>query len=70
MDIKKALGANVRTYRNKLNLTQEQLAETSGVAYKYIQKIEGKSTPNVGITLLEKLAKALKISPSQLINSR
>ena len=69
MNVKDNLRNNVKKYRLKLNLTQEELSELSGVAYKYIQKIEGQATPNVGIALLEKIAKALKITPSKLIDS-
>jgi len=70
MIVKCSLANNVKKFRNRRNLTQEKLAEITGIAYKYIQKIEGKSTPNVGIELLEKLAKALKTTPSKLIETK
>ncbi len=68
MNTPEILRNNVKKLREKLNLTQEQLSEQSGIAYKYIQKIEGRNTPNVGLSLLEKLAKALKTTPSKLID--
>ncbi|MBF0483373.1 MAG: helix-turn-helix transcriptional regulator [Candidatus Omnitrophica bacterium] len=69
MKTKETFSNNVKKYRQKNNLTQEELSEISGVAYKYIQKIEGKTTPNVGIDLVEKLAKALKTTSSKLLES-
>lgn len=68
MEIKQTLSKNIKSYRLKCNLTQEELSERTGIAYKYIQKIEGKSTPNVGIELVETLAKALKTTPSKLLS--
>ena len=70
MNAKNNLRINIKKYRTKLNITQEQLSELSGVAYKYIQKIEGKTTPNVGIGLLEKIAKVLNTTPSKLLDSK
>jgi len=48
-------------------LTQEQLAEKIGIEYKYYQRIEGKNPPNIRIETIEKLAKALKTTPSNLL---
>ncbi len=70
MVIKNSLSNNIKKFRKKQNLTQEELSELTGIAYKYIQKIEGKNTPNVGIELLEKLSKALKTTPAKLIESK
>jgi len=70
MNIKGSLSKNIKKFRKRRNLTQEELSELTGIAYKYIQKIEGKSTPNVGIELLEKLAKVLKTTPSKLVDSK
>ena len=67
MNVKSNLRNNIKLLRKKHNLTQDELAELAGIAYKYIQKIEGKTTPNVGIALLEKLAKALKTTPANLL---
>ena len=48
-------------------MTQEGLAEKAGIDYKYLQKIEGKNPPNLKLETIEKLAKALRIKPSKLI---
>lgn len=38
---------NLKFYRNKLNLTQEQLSELSGISSDYLPEIErGKKTPS------------------------
>lgn len=38
---------NLKFYRNKFNLTQEQLSELSGISSDYLSEIErGKKTPS------------------------
>jgi len=60
------LGSNLRAAREKLGLTQEQVAERSGVHATEISRMEaGKRDPQVS-TLL-KLAKAVEVSPGQLL---
>jgi len=54
--ITKQLGTKIRFLRSKQKLTQEELAHRSGISLKYIQKIEGKTPPNVGLETTEKLA--------------
>lgn len=59
-------GAVVRRLREEQGLTQEQLAERSGVSATYIGFIErGDNVPT--LTILLQLAGALGISPSQLL---
>ena len=62
------LGKKVRQFRLKKGYTQAQLAEATGIDYKYIQKIEGKTPPAIRIDTIEKLAKALKVSCSKLLS--
>jgi transcriptional regulator with XRE-family HTH domain len=52
-------------FREKLNLTQEELAAKSGVSVRTIQRIESGITPK-GYTL-KALSKALEISKSDLL---
>ena len=66
-DINIRLGKKLRTLRKKNGLTQEGLAQVSGLDYKYIQRLEGKKPSSPTLNSLEKLAKALKITPSRLI---
>jgi transcriptional regulator with XRE-family HTH domain len=60
------LGTNLRAARKKLALTQEQVAERSGVHATEVSRIEaGKRDPKVS-TLL-RLAKAVEVPPGQLL---
>ncbi len=67
-DIRFALGQKIKKLRKKLKLTQEQLASAADIDYKYLQRIEGKTPPDLGIKLIEKIAKALKTTPSKLLS--
>jgi transcriptional regulator with XRE-family HTH domain len=61
------LGKNLRAARNKLGLTQEQVAERSGVQAGEISRIErGKRDPKV--STLEKLAAAVELPPGRLLD--
>lgn len=66
--IRKELGKKIRERRLKLGYTQERLSEVTGIDYKYIQRIEGKTPPNIKIETIERLAKALKTTPSELLD--
>jgi transcriptional regulator with XRE-family HTH domain len=64
-----ALGTNLREARERLALTQEQVAERSGVHAGEISRIEaGKRNPQV--STVERLAKAVEMKPGQLLESR
>jgi len=62
------LGKRIRKLREQRRLTQDKLAELTGIDYKYIQKIEGKTPPAIRIDTIEKLAKAFKIGCSKLLD--
>ena len=62
------LRENVRHFRTKNKLTQEQLSGISGIGYKYLQLIESKNPPNLSLKVIERLAKALKVPPSKLLS--
>jgi transcriptional regulator with XRE-family HTH domain len=59
---------NVKKFRKKRKLTQERLSEVANIDYKYLQRIEGKNPPNLKLATIERLAKALKVKPSKLLN--
>ena len=61
------LGKKIKGYRRKCGITQEQLAELIETSYKYIQRIEGKNPPDVRLTTIVRLAKALKVKPAELL---
>lgn len=58
----------VRLRRHDLGLTQEQLAELSEFSVTYIGGIE-RGVRNPSLTSIVKLAKALKLNPSDLIDN-
>lgn len=61
------LGRKIKEFRRERKLTQEELAELIKTSYKYIQRIEGKTPPDIRLSTIEKLAKALKTTPSELL---
>ncbi len=61
------LGKNIKRYRVEQNLTQEKLAEKTGVHQTYIGKLEiGKI--NASTKLLYKISRALKIKLSDVFD--
>jgi len=66
--IQKKLAKRLRELRKKEGLTQEKLAELSGIDYKHIQLLESINPPAAKLDTLEKLAKAFKINPSNLLD--
>lgn len=64
--IPKSLGEKVKFYREQRKLYQVELADIVGVSTGYIGSIEqGIRSPS--LKLLKKLAKALKVSPKDLL---
>lgn len=61
-------GARVRQLRIKKGLTQQKLAELADLEYKYIQRIEGKNPPSIGLLKLTKLARALRATLGTLLS--
>ncbi|HEY6730844.1 MAG TPA: helix-turn-helix transcriptional regulator [Solirubrobacterales bacterium] len=60
------LGANLRDARTKLGMSQEQVAERSGVHATEVSRIEaGKRDPRV--STVERLARAVEVRPGQLL---
>jgi transcriptional regulator with XRE-family HTH domain len=67
MDIKEKFGKRLKELRLKKGLSQETLANNSGLDRTYIPSIE-KGERNVSITVIEKLAKALDVDIKDLID--
>lgn len=60
------LGANLRAARRKLEMSQEEVAERSGVHATEVSRIEaGKRDPRV--STVERLARAVQLRPGQLL---
>ena len=61
MDIKEIFGQKVKLMRKAKELSQEDLAEKSGLNRPYISAIE-KGKRNISLEVIEKLAEALEIN--------
>lgn len=60
----------MKRLRRKNNLSQEDLAERLKLSVRYIQHLEGKNCPSVGLDVIAKIAKALKASPKDLLEDK
>ena len=58
---------NVKEYRNKLGLSQEDFAKKSGVKYTTLTKIESNVIKKPSVFIMAKLAKILGVSIEDLI---
>lgn len=63
------LGQRLRSERKRLGISQEELARRAGLDRTYVSKIE-RGERNVTLSTVEKLADALKVNPSELLNGR
>ena len=66
MDMRKLVGRNAERIRRERGLTQERLAERSGLSQQYISDLErGRRNPTI-VTIFE-LATALEVSHVDLV---
>lgn len=68
MDIKIWVGRRVKELRNKLGISQEELADLVGLDRTYITSVE-RGRRNISIVNIEKLAKALNVTLSEFFES-
>lgn len=68
MDLVQRLGRNVREQRNRLGLSQEELAFRAGMKRSYLSDLE-RGTRNPTVRALERLAEALAVEPAELLKS-
>jgi transcriptional regulator with XRE-family HTH domain len=66
MELEEIIGSNVRGFRKRLELTQEQLAEKADLHPTVVGDIE-RANANITIDTLKKLAQALKVEPRTLL---
>ena len=68
-EIKTVLVKNMKKYRARRRLTQEQAAEKSGITGKYWQRLEMTSQIDLpSLSVLFKVAEALEVKPSRLLD--
>jgi transcriptional regulator with XRE-family HTH domain len=67
--LKKIVARNIRDRRLKLGMTQAELANSCGMDVRYINRAEN-VPQNIGLEHLERLAEALRIPASSLLNGK
>lgn len=65
MEICKQFGKNVRKYRKNLGISQEELADLSGLHRTYISALE-RGLRSISLANIQKIARALKIETYKL----
>ena len=66
--IKRILGQNIRKYRKRASLNQDELAEKLEISPKHLSNIEV-GTRFISAKLLERISNILNVSPSALFFS-
>ncbi len=66
MSLAQTFGKNVRAARQKLGWSQEQLAFEAGIKRSYLSEVEG-GKRNPTLVVVERIAKGLNLSPSELL---
>lgn len=67
MDVRAKLAKNLISLRQAKGWSQENLADEAGLHRTYVSGIERK-VRNPTVTILERLAKALKVAPGRLLD--
>lgn len=67
-NIGKQIAKNIVARRKTLNVTQEQLAERSGLSINFISRIERGVSTHISAVTLYNISKSLNISMEDLIN--
>ncbi len=67
MDVRAKLAKNLISLRQAKGWSQEDLADEAGLHRTYVSGIERK-VRNPTVTILERLAKALKVAPGRLLD--
>ncbi len=66
MNVTRRVGANLRRAREHLGISQEELADRAGLHRTYVSGVE-RGVRNPTVIVLEKIAKALKVKSSTLL---
>ena len=66
MDIREIFAANIRKFRHAAGLSQDDLAYEAKVSRSYLSQIE-KGSYYASLKIIERLAKVLKVEPSELL---
>jgi transcriptional regulator with XRE-family HTH domain len=66
MDLKEIMAVNMRRLRHDKNVTQEELAASSGLSMRYVGSIE-RARVSASVSVLGRIANALNVDPCELI---
>ena len=66
MGSQEKVGKNIKKAREKIGLTQEQVAEKAGIHVSYYSRIE-RGVVNPSLEVLESIAKVLKVKSSEIL---
>jgi transcriptional regulator with XRE-family HTH domain len=69
MELKEILATNVRLLRQEREITQEDLADRTGISSRYVGSIE-RGRVSASVTILGRLADALGVPACDLITQR
>ena len=67
MDVRKLVGRNVRQNRERVGVSQEELAYRAGIDRTYVSGIE-RGIRNPTVLVLQDLAGVLKVRPADLLS--
>ncbi|MEI7752287.1 MAG: helix-turn-helix transcriptional regulator [Candidatus Omnitrophota bacterium] len=65
-ELLKSIGRNIRSYRKKVNISQEELAYLAGIDRSYLGSVE-RGERNVSAINIKKIAEALKLKAGCLL---
>ncbi|CAM3784275.1 helix-turn-helix domain-containing protein (plasmid) [Agrobacterium radiobacter] len=68
MDLKETMAINLRRIRHDRQMTQEELADLSGISARYVGAIE-RADKSASVTVLGKISDALGIEPGDLLRA-
>jgi len=67
-EIRLRFARRLKALRKRLHLTQEEMAERLDMDTRYYQRLESNKPGAVKIDTIDKIAKALKLTPSKLLD--
>jgi transcriptional regulator with XRE-family HTH domain len=69
MDLRRLVGTNVRYWRTRLGVSQEELAFRSQLHRTYVSGVE-RGVRNPTVVIVGRLAKALQVDPQELLSNK
>ena len=67
-EIRIRFAKRLKALRKKRHLTQERMAERINIDLRYYQRLESSKPNAIKIDTIDRIAKALKLTPSKLLD--